>query len=91
MQPQRFTNEESKCYISMGSLKRINSGVTVAPKAVLLHTLLVHLLRHLIFVFGHWEKGKTFCYWYVILGNGKESECGTWVTSLQPMESPWGV
>lgn len=32
----------------MGSLEHIDSGVIVVPKAVLPHTLLVHLLRHLI-------------------------------------------
>lgn len=42
----------------MGSLEQTVSGVTVAPKVVLLHILKVHLLRHLISVFGHWERRK---------------------------------
>lgn len=58
MQPQILSNKKLKCYISMGSLEQTVSGVTVAPKVVLLHILKVHLLRHLISVFGHWERRK---------------------------------
>lgn len=61
----------------MGSLEHIDSGMTVAPKAVLPHTLLVHLLRHLISVFGHWERRKKyFATGVSFLGMGKKASVG---------------
>lgn len=61
----------------MGILEQIDPRVTVASKAVLLQeTLLGHLPRPLISVFGHWKRGKNVLLWHVILGNEKEVDVG---------------
>lgn len=73
----KYSISESKCYISMGSLKQVDPDVTGALKAVLLqHTLVVHLLTSLHPCLWALGKGGNCFTCMSLLGMGKEADLG---------------
>lgn len=82
----KYSITESKCYISMGSLKQVDPHVTAAPKAVLLQDiLLVHLLTSLHPCLWALGKGGNCFTDMSFLGMGKEVDVGLgpWAGGLQ--------
>lgn len=84
----KYSITESKCYISMGSLKQVDPDVTAAPKAAQLQdTLLVHFLTPLhpcLWALG--KGGSCFITVMSLLGMGNEVHLGLgpWAGGLPP-------